>query len=197
MKKIGLLFSLVVLAGLLLAGCASQATPSPTPLPNVVSTPTSEPTVEATSTPEPTVESTPVPEQTLEGLRDNVQKILEDSYGKPVSFSSDRDPASGLITYLAGTAETTYNYQVTVKKAVSKQWPPATNVVQMESEGGIMKNIIYSTLTSPSKIQTDAQIECGGFSFLIIISFEESYTGVNPTGDRGSTLTKMLMDACG
>jgi homospermidine synthase len=188
------LFS-VLFAGLLLAGCASQSSPSPTPLPTVLSTPTPAPTVEATA--EPTVEATPTPQaKTLEGLRDDVKKVLEETFGKPVSFESDRNPASGSITYLVAGSATNYDYQVTVMKAISKQWAPDKNVVSMQSEKGVTQTIVYSVSNPISKIHTDAEIECGDFSFLITLSFEESYTGINPTGDVGLTLTKKLIDAC-
>lgn len=184
---------LLVFASLLFAGCVSAPEATPTPAASIpsISTPTPEASATPTPSPVPSVDENP-----LESLKNVVEVAMEGVLDSEVSFEADRDTASGLISFIATDSSNYFEYQVTVKNFGARMWPPDKSVTMMESENGVSKKIAFTESTSGTKVYTNAEVECGDFSHLVVMSFIETDSPVRPSQGLGLSIVEKVMDAC-
>lgn len=196
-----MVLGIVLALGLLFAGCVSQQ-PSPTPTPGgttppIAATPTPEPTVMPTEVPSATPSPSLSPAQQLSGLKGSVAIVLNAVFGKTVSFAEDKDPVTGAVTYTTGLSSNYFDLQGTVEKSFSRQWPPTVTLVEMQGESGAKKTLAFTQVNVENiRKETDVQMECNGFSQLIILKITESNTPSLPFQNLAGKAVAKLIDVC-
>ncbi|HIH19863.1 TPA: hypothetical protein HA244_01200 [Candidatus Micrarchaeota archaeon] len=193
---------IVLLLGLafVFAGCSSsQPAASPTPELPVASSPSPLPSVSVEASASPSIAPTPTlsPAQQLERLRDAAGGAVSQAFNMPVSFTIDKDPASGAITYYGVGSKSTFDFQVTVAKSIATKWPADITLAQKTGASGRTKTIAFTqTKFGGDKRKTEMQMECNGFTQLITLTVTESDTPVLTFQDYGGAATLKLIDIC-
>lgn len=197
-KALWILIPVLLGVSLLLAGCvAQQAAPSPTaatatPLASVE---VPSPTPDATSTPLPTVEASP--DDKLMLLKNSAAAVLQQVFGVEFTFSREKDPVSGAITYFTAGSSDYYEVQATVAKGIGKQWPATKTLAEKPGESGLKKTVVFTqtSLQQPS-VQTEFEMECNNFAQTVKVTLKEQNTGALPFENLASNVTRLLIDSC-
>lgn len=183
--KVWLLFGGILAFSLLLVGCvftqSQVSTPTPTPIASptptaVVSSPSpsvsQQASVEASA--EPSVEAS---NAAMKDLKDRVYNVLQSVFRKDFTFTEDKDPVNGALSFGGGASNASFEFAVRFYPAVSKEWPPTKTLAEFTGSDGHKKTVAFtqSSLNQP-KVDFTLEMECNGFTQMIFISGSEANT---------------------
>ncbi len=206
--KLWILFGGILAFSVLLAGCVftqSQGSVTPTPTYSVSSpTPTevaSSPQASEVS-PQPSPKASPsssidASNAAMRVLKDRAYDALQSVFRKDFTFTEDKDPVNGAISFGGGASNASFEFAVRIYPAVSKEWPPTKTLAQFTGTDGRNKTVAFtqSSLNQP-KVDFTLEMECNSFTQMIYVSGSEANTASIPFHNLIRTVGNKLVDVC-
>lgn len=205
--KLWILFGGILAFSILLAGCVFTQSPSSTPSPTyAASSPTATAAISSPRASEVSPQASPEasPESSvgasnaaMANLKDRVYGVLQSVFRKDFSFTEDKDPVNGAISYGGGASNASFEFAVRIYPAVSKEWPPTKTLAQFTGAGGRNKTVAFtqSSLNQP-KVDFTLEMECNTFTQMVYVSGSEANTASIPFHNLVREASNKLVDVC-